>query len=261
MSYSFETIRLEVGRRGVANIVLNRPAKHNALNSTMIDEFTRAVEALAKNQSVRVVLLSAEGASFCAGADLTWMREQFNADRNTRINQALRFSHLLQQLDNLPKLLIGVAQGHAYGGGVGLLCTCDIVLATPAVNFTLSENRLGIIPATIAPFVISRVGLANVRRYSLNGNPISAEEALAIGLVSELHDPQVLDNAVEHQIKLALACAPGAVAAAKGLFRRIATGLSTPTDTVEALADRWESAEAKQGIEAFFEKRKPPWAE
>lgn len=260
MIQSFETIQLEIDERGVAKLVLNRPEKSNALNATMIHELTEAALQLANDASVRIVVLSARGTNFSAGGDLAWMREQFTADRATRISQASKFSTMLQLFDNLPKLVIAVVEGPAFGGGVGLISTCDIVLATPLASFTLSENRLGIIPATITPFLISRIGVANMRRFALNANPITASEALSIGLVSEVHNPQLLDEAVEQQIKLALACAPGAVADAKKLFSKIASGSARLGETVEALADRWESAEGLQGIEAFFEKRKPPWA-
>lgn len=260
MTNSFDTIRLEIDQRGVASLVLNRPDKHNALNAIMIRELTQVAVQLSHDTNVRIVVLSALGKSFCAGADLAWMREQFLADRTARISQASNFSTMLQAFDNLPKLLIAIVEGPAYGGGVGLVSTCDIVLAIPNACFTLSENKLGIIPATIAPFVTRRIGAANMRRFALNASPMPADVALSIGLVSELYEPHLLNEALEKQVGLALSCAPGAVAAAKKLFRRLAAGTAEPGETVEALADRWESSEGKQGIEAFFEQRKPPWA-
>ncbi len=261
MTNVFETINLEIDQRGIARLVLKRPEKNNALNAAMIHELTEAALRLANDTSVRIVVLSAQGTNFSAGGDLAWMREQFTTDRATRISNASKFSTMLQLFDTLPKLTIALVEGPAFGGGVGLISTCDIVLATPLASFTLSENRLGIIPATIAPFVICRIGVANMRRFALNANPILASEALSIGLVSEVHNPQLLSKALEQQIKSTLACAPGAVADAKKLFSKIAAGTARLDETVEALADRWESTEGLQGIEAFFENRKPPWAE
>ncbi len=260
MTQIFETISLATDARGIARLVLNRPAKHNALNAAMISEITEAANALAHDKRVRALVLSANGTSFCAGGDLGWMQAQSAADRAERMAEASHLARMLQLLDELPKLLIGVIEGPAFGGGVGLASVCDIILATPEARFALTETRLGLIPATISPFVIRRIGLANARRFALNANPFNAETAHAIGLVSEIHAAADIGAALERQIGLALACAPGAIADTKRLFRAVASGSLSQTSTVEALADRWESEEARQGIEAFFQQRKPPWA-
>ena len=260
MTSSYETIRLETDARGIARLVLNRPDKHNALNAVMIRELTDAAMQLAHDSGVRAVVLSANGKSFCAGGDLGWMREQFDADRDERIKEATRVATMLQHLDKLPKLLIAIIEGPAYGGGIGLAAVCDIVLAIPETKFALTETRLGLIPATIAPFLIRRVGFANARRFALNANAFDANEAKSIGLVSEIHAPPALAAAVAQQLESALACAPGAIADAKQLFRKITTGAVSQSETIEALAKRWESEEARQGIEAFFQHRRPPWA-
>lgn len=260
MSSDYETIRLETDARGVARLVLNRPDKHNALNAVMIRELTDAAMQLGHDSDVRVVVLSANGKSFCAGGDLGWMQEQFDADPDERIKEATRVATMLQHLDKLPKLLIAIIEGSAFGGGVGLAAVCDIVLATPETKFALTETRLGLIPATIAPFLIRRIDLTNARRFALNANPFDADEAKSIGLVSEIHAPEKLEAALARQLDLALACAPGAIADAKQLFRKIATGAVAQSETIEALAKRWESEEARQGIEAFFQHRRPPWS-
>ena len=261
MNQTYETILLDIDRRGIARLVLNRPDKHNAFNGVMIRELSDAATLLSHNHAVRAVVLSANGKSFCAGGDLAWMRAQFDADRAARIAEASRLANMLRLLDELPKLLIAVIHGQAFGGGVGLASVCDIVLAPPETKFALSETRLGLIPATIAPFVVRRIGPANARRYALNANPFGAEEAKIMGLVSEIHGPAGLDAALEKQLDLALACAPGAIADAKQLFRRAASGTISQAETVEALADRWQAEEARQGVEAFFLSRRPPWAE
>lgn len=260
MTTSYETIRLETDARGVARLVLNRPDKHNALNAVMIGELTDAAMQLGHDSSVRAVVLSANGKSFCAGGDLGWMQEQFDAHGDERIKEATRVATMLQHLDKLPKLVIAIIEGPAYGGGVGLAAVCDIVLAVPEAKFALTETRLGLIPATIAPFLIRRIGLTQARRFALNANPFDADEAKNIGLVSEIHTPDKLEAALARQLDLTLACAPGAIADAKQLFRKIATGAVPQSETIEALAKRWESEEARQGIEAFFQHRRPPWA-
>jgi methylglutaconyl-CoA hydratase len=261
MTKPYETIRLDTDRRGIARLVLNRPEKHNALNAAMIGELTDAATHLAGRPDVRAVVMSASGKSFCAGADLAWMREQFDAERGARLAEAARLALMLQLLDELPKLLIAVIEGPVFGGGVGLASVCDIVLAAPEAKFALTETRLGLIPATIAPFLLRRIGLANARRFALNANPFGADEARVIGLVSEIHEPGGLNAAADRQLGLALACAPGAIADAKRLLRRVAIGAASQLETVEALAGRWESAEARHGVEAFFLHRRPPWAQ
>ena len=260
MTLSFETIRLETDGRGIARLTLNRPEKHNSFNSIMIREIAVAATTLAADAGVRAVVLSAIGKSFCAGGDLAWMQEQFDAGRAARLAEASRLAAMLRLLDELPKLLIAVIEGPAYGGGVGLASVCDIVLAAPRTKFALSETRLGLVPATIAPFVVRRIGLANVRRFALNARPFAAEDALTMGLVSEIHVPHELAAALERQLDLALACAPGAIADAKQVFRRAASGDLNEAAAAEALADRWESTEAREGIAAFFQQRRPPWA-
>jgi methylglutaconyl-CoA hydratase len=260
MIQTYETIHLETDARGIARLVLNRPDKHNALNAAMIREITDAAMRLANDNSVRAVVLSANGRSFCAGGDLVWMKQQFDADHTTRVLEASHLAAMLRCLDELPKLLIAVIEGSAFGGGVGLAAVCDIVLAAPDAKFALTETKLGLIPATIAPVLLRRIGLANIRRFALNACPFGAVEAQSIGLISEIHERQELGAAVERQIDLALACAPGAIADAKQLFRRVAAGAISQSATAEALAARWEADETRQGVEAFFLHRRPPWA-
>ena len=260
MIQTYETIHLETDARGIARLVLNRPDKHNALNAAMIREITDAATRLANDNSVRAVVLSASGRSFCAGGDLVWMKQQFDADHTTRVLEASHLAAMLRCLDELPKLLIAVIEGSAFGGGVGLAAVCDIVLAAPDAKFALTETKLGLIPATIAPVLLRRIGLANIRRFALNACPFGAVEAQSIGLISEIHERQELGAAVERQIDLALACAPGAIADAKQLFRRVAAGAISQSATAEALAARWEADETRQGVDAFFLHRRPPWA-
>ena len=256
---SYETIRLETDPRGVAHLVLNRPEKHNAINGAMIRELTDAAKRLSIDPKTRAVVLSSSANTFCAGGDLSWMREQFAATRAARIAEAGKLDAMLRLIDELPKLVIAIVQGPAYGGAVGLLSVCDIVLAATEAKFALTETRLGLVPATIAPFLVARIGHGNARRFALNAGPFNAEEGRAIGLVSEVHALHDLAPAMERHLDLAFAAAPGAIAASKQLLRNVAEGAISHSEAVAALADRWESEEARRGIEAFFARTRPPW--
>jgi len=257
---NYESILLTIDPAGIAHLVLNRPEKHNAINAAMIRELSDAAKQLAGDQNIRAVVLSSSGNSFCAGGDLAWMRQQAGASRAARIAEATSLGVMLRLIDELPKLVIAVVQGPAFGGGVGLVSVCDIVLAARDATFALIETKLGLIPATIAPFLVARIGHGNTRRFALNANPFNAQEARAIGLVSEIHDLHDLAVALDRQLDLARAAAPSAVAAAKQLLRNVAQGTISHSETVDALADRWESEEARLGIETFFSRTRPPWA-
>lgn len=258
----FSTLLLETDARGVATLTLNRPERHNALDGTMISELRQATDLLAADASVRVVVLTGAGASFCAGGDLDWMRQQMVADRNERMAKAHLLAGTLGALNTLPKPLIGKAQGAAYGGGVGLLCVCDVALAVDGARFGLTETRLGLIPATIGPYVVARLGEAMARRVFMSARIFDAAEAMALGIVARTVAPGQLDAAVEAEVLPYLLAAPDAVAAAKALARRLGPRIDAAVieASVTALADAWETEEAREGLAAFFEKRKPGWA-
>lgn len=258
---SFETITLEIDTRGVATLTLNRAEKHNALSSLMLSEIHRAVDELAADSSVRVVVLAASGRSFCAGGDLAWMREQFDADRAQRMVEARKLAHMLQALNTLPKPLIGKVQGPAYGGGIGMMSVCDVVLATEHAKFALTETKLGLIPATISPYVLARMGEGRARRVFMSARVFDVVEAETLGLVSKVVREELLDEAIEAELKPYLRVSPEAVAAAKSLARSLGPRIDDAVieDTVNRLADCWESPAALEGITAFFEKRKPNW--
>lgn len=258
----YETIRLEQDARGVARLTLNRPESHNALDAAMIKELTAAAAELAADASVRVVVLAGEGKSFCAGGDLGWMREQTREDRAGRMAASSEFAHIFRTLDSLPKPLIARVQGAAYGGGIGLMCVSDLVVASATARFALAEVRLGLIPATIGPYVIRRIGEGAARRLMLNGSTIDADLARALGLVSVIATEDGLDAAVEAEVGEFLKCAPGAAQDAKALCRHLAanSGLDHTIWTAERLADRWETKEAREGLDSFFMREPPPWA-
>ena len=258
----FETLKLTTDARGVATLMLNRPEKHNTLSARMIAELTQAAALLGGDPAVRVVVLAATGPSFCAGGDLTWMKAQIEGDAESRRAGAMALAGMLAALDTLPKPLIGRVQGAAYGGGIGMMAVCDSCIGVEGAKFGLTETRLGLIPATISPYVVARIGGAAARRHFLSARLFDTTEAQRIGLLAQVVPAADLDAATEAEVAPFLACAPGAVASAKALVAR----LVPPPDraTVEAtaalLVDRWESPEAAEGIAAFLEKRRPSWA-
>ncbi len=259
---SFETVLIERDPRGVATLTLNRAEKHNALNARMIADLTAAASELATDSAVRAVVLTGAGTSFCAGGDLAWMRTQTTATRARRIAEATRLALMLKALNELPKPLIGRVQGQAFGGGMGLMSVCDVTIAVTGPRFGFTEARLGLIPATISPYVVARMGFAHAREVFASARNFDAHEAVRLGLASRAVAPEDLDAAVEAEIAPCLSAAPGAAAASKALLFRLARPIDDATIemTAAALADQWETEEAAQGIAAFFDKRPAPWA-
>ncbi len=257
----YETITLETDARGVARLTLNRAEKHNAMNSAMLDDLTRAAQVLAEDDSVRVVVLTGAGASFCAGGDLGWMQQQMAADAEGRRAEASKLARALGLLNALPKPLIGRVQGQAFGGGLGLMAVCDVAVGARGAKFGFTETRLGLIPATIGPYVLARMGEAMARRVFMSARLFDAEEAVRLGLLAYATAPDDLDAAIEAEVKPYLACAPGAVAAAKALALTLGGGISDQavTHSIDQLVARWEGDEASEGIEAFFARRKAAW--
>lgn len=258
-----ETLDLNVDARGVAWLRLNRPDVHNAMDAVMIAELTQAAARLGRDPAVRIVVLTGTGRSFCAGGDLAWMKEQMAADGPTRARQARALAEMLGALDTMPKPLIGRIQGQAFGGGVGLMSVCDVAIGVEGAKFGLTEVRLGLIPATIGPYVVARMGAAKARRVFFSGRLFGAEEAVSLGLLARVVSDSDLDAAVEAEIAPYLAAAPGAVAAGKALVADLAGGASDAqlTATIDALVKRWASSEAEEGIAAFFDKRRAAWVE
>ena len=258
----FETITIERDGRGVATLWLDRAEKHNAMSAQMIAELTQAAGELGADASVRAVVLAAKGKTFCAGGDLGWMRDQFDADPETRAKEARKLAHMLQALNTLPKPLIGRIQGNAFGGGVGMASVCDVAIGADHVLMALTETRLGLIPATIGPYVCARMGEGRARRVFMSGRRFGAEEAVTLDLLARAVPEAELDTAVEAEVEPYLSCAPEAVARAKALLRgfgpRIDQGVID--HSVGELIACWEGEEAREGIGAFFDKRKAPWA-
>ncbi|MBM2322385.1 MULTISPECIES: crotonase/enoyl-CoA hydratase family protein [Marivita] len=254
-------IRVETDARGVMTLTLARVDKHNALSAQMMTELEEAARRLASDPSVRVVVLAAEGKTFCAGGDLAWMREQFDMDADTRRVESRRIATVLGALYDLPQPLIGRVQGNALGGGVGLVSVCDVAIGVTGAKFGFTETRLGLIPANIGPYVLARMGGTRASEVFMSARVFGAEEAVRLNLLSRTVDPDGLDAAIEAEVLPYLSCAPGAVAEAKALMRDLA-GRVTPEQVdlaIDALARRWQSDEAREGVGAFFDKRGPSW--
>ncbi len=257
----FETLTLEVDARGVATLTLNRPEKHNAMSAQMLTELTQVAGQMAGDEAVRVVVLTGAGNSFCAGGDLAWMQAQRDMAPDARGAEARKLATMLGALNALPKPLVGALQGNAFGGGVGLACVCDVAVAVETAKFGFTETRLGLIPATIGPYVLARMGEGRARRVFMSSRIFGADEAVGLGLIARAVPADKMADAVEAEVTPYLSCAPGAVAAAKQLARDLGPGIDDAVinRTIAALAARWDTDEAAEGISAFFEKRAPGW--
>lgn len=257
-----DVLMIETDARGVATVTMNMPERHNALSAEMMDALIRAAADLGANPAVRAVILTGAGKSFCAGGDLAWMQRQIAAGPDQRDAAARKLATMLQALNTMPRPLIGRVQGQAFGGGLGLMSVCDVAVGADHAKFGFTETRLGLIPATIGPYVVARMGEAMARRVFMSARIFDATEAVSLGLLARAVPATGLDDAVEAEIAPYLACAPGAVAAAKALIRDLGARIDREVidHSVHALTDRWESPEAAEGIDAHFAGRKPGWA-
>jgi len=255
---------LQIERTGkVATVRLNRPDKHNAFDEQLIAELTRAFRDLAGDAAARVVVLAANGQSFSAGADLEWMKRMSALDRAENERDSLLLADLMAAIDRCPKPVIGLIEGPAFGGGVGLVACCDIAIATTKASFCLSETRLGLIPAVISPYVAAAIGPRACRRYFLTAEKFDAATAERLGLVHRVVAPDGLAEARDEIIGHLLKGGPAAQAAAKDLIQRVSYAKideALRRDTAWRIADARASDEGKEGVAAFLEKRKPNWS-
>ena len=259
---NFDTLHIDTDDRGVSTLMLNRSDKHNALNAQMIAELSAAVAHVSADKSVRVVVLTGgNGTSFCAGADLNWMREQMDVTREERMSEARALARLLYDMNTMPKPLIGRIHGNAFGGGIGMMSVCDVAIGIEGAKFGLTETRLGLIPATISPYVLARMGEARARRVFMSARLFEAGEAKELGLLSRVVLAEALDTAIEREVVPYLTASPAAVASSKALARSMGPVIDEAVieQTVSRLADTWETPDAREGIAAFFERRKPNW--
>jgi methylglutaconyl-CoA hydratase len=258
---SYETLRVSRDERGVVALTLNRPEKRNAMTAAMIAELTDFAAKANADDTIRAIVLSGNGPLFCAGGDLSWMMAQIEADRETRMREARKLAHMLRALNELRAPLIGKIHGAAFGGGIGLACVCDVAIASDETKFGFTETKLGIIPATIAPYVLARMGEGSARLVFMSARIFQSEEARHLGLIKAAVAASELDAAVEFEIAPYLNVAPKAVGRAKALARGLGHKIdhSVIEASIHQLADAWETDEAKEGISAFLEKRQPWW--
>ena len=254
---------ISLTRRGaVAQLALNRPSVHNAFDAGLIDSLQAALEQLNDDPDVRVVVLTGNGSTFSAGADLNWMLGMARATELENRRDSLRLAKLMHTLAFLSKPTIAKVNGSSYGGGVGLVACCDIAIGTPEARFGLTESKLGLLPAVISPYVIAAIGARQARRWFATAEIFDAAEALRIGLLHQVVASDQLDAAVQRQIDLLMKAGPMASATAKALVRRVAAaGGSAAADdaNAELIASLRVSPEGQEGISAFLDKRKPAW--
>ncbi len=255
---------VEIDSRGVATLTLNRPDRHNAFDDELVAELTEALSELGQRREIRIVVLGSVGRSFCSGADLDWMRRIVAYGEEANIADAKALANMLHTLDRLKKPTVGVVQGAAYGGGVGLIACCDTVIASDRATFCLSEVKLGLTPATVSPYVVNAIGPRQARRYFTTAEVFSAKRAMEIGLVHEVVPGVALAETRDCLIDALLRCAPGAQAAAKALVflcehRAVDTELGH--ETARRIAASRCSREGQEGMSAFLGKRRPAWRE
>jgi methylglutaconyl-CoA hydratase len=245
----------------VATVILARPDAHNALNADLIDELKRCFEELAEDQETRVVVLAGEGRSFCAGADIGYMRETAGLSYEENLEDARRLAMMYWTIDECPKPVVAKVQGVAMGGGAGLLSVADVVVADSEARFAFSEIKLGIAPATISPFVVRKIGVSHARSLFLTGERFGAERAREIGLTHEVVSSDGLDAAVDKKVGQLLQGGPVAQATLKGLLRRLETTepMEAPGLTARVISELRTGEEGQEGLAAFIEKRDPRW--
>lgn len=259
---SWTALDLERRGNGLAVLTMNRPAVFNAFDETLIAELDAAFALLGGDASVRAIVLAGSGKHFSAGADLQWMQRAAAASQDDNLADARRFSAMLARIAEVPKPTIARVQGAALGGGVGLVCACDMAVASDAASFSVSEARMGILPAVIGPHLVNAVGLREARRLALTATRIGADEALRLGLVQRAVPAEGLDTAVDALAADLLACGPQAQAEIKQLYARLAPGPVTAEVrelTAQTIARVRTTSEAREGFAAFLAKRKPNW--
>ena len=254
-------IRIATQNR-VATIVLSRPDVRNAFNDEVIAELSQAFVQLGETPEVRAIVLMAEGPAFCAGADLNWMRRMADYTRDENIEDAGKLAFMLRAIYECPKPTIARVQGDVYAGGMGLVAACDMAVSVDTANYCLSEVKLGLIPATISPYVIRAMGARAAHRYFLTAERFNAAEALRIGFVHEVVPADQLDAKVGELVNALVSASPNAVRECKKLVQDVAERDITRLlidHTVEGIADIRASDEGKEGVQSFLQKRKPAW--
>jgi methylglutaconyl-CoA hydratase len=258
-----QSLQLETDH-GCTTVWLNRPERHNAFHEGVIAELSQCFERLSADPAVRMIVLAGRGRSFCAGADLGWMQRQALADYDTNIADARRLALMLRTIAQSPKPTLARVHGAALGGGLGLVSACDMAIASTQASFGTTEVRLGLTPSTISPYVLAAIGERAARRYFLTGERFDAREALRIGLIHELAEPEALDTQLSKILDALRQSGPQAQAHCKELMALLRGRDSNEPlvleQTARSIADVRSGDEAREGIAAFLAKRKPNWS-
>jgi methylglutaconyl-CoA hydratase len=259
---NYETIGV-MKDKNVVTVTLNRPEVHNAMNETLMKELTTCFKKLDKEDNIRIVILTGNGKSFCAGADLNWMKNMANYSMEENIADSRLLLDLFEAIYKCSKPVIGRINGHAFGGGLGLLAACDINVAIPDLKFAFSEVKLGIIPSVISAFIGKRIGVANMRRLFITGERFDSEYAKKIGLIDDIVSEDEFDSKIDDYVEQLQSSGPIAIKEVKNLVDRY-----TEMDlekykmfTVDKISELRVSKEGQEGINAFLEKRKPRWSD
>jgi methylglutaconyl-CoA hydratase len=258
-----ETLQVDTTPAGIALVWLNRPDVRNAFNETMIAELAAAFRALDADAAVRAIVLAGHGKAFCAGADLNWMKKMAGYSYEQNHEDALALANMLHTIHTVKKPTIARVHGPAFAGGMGLVAACDVAVAAHGAEFCLSEVKLGLVPATISPYVIAAMGERAAYRYMLTAEVFPAAEAYRIGFVQEIAQDHELDGVVNQLLGHVVSGSPAAHASTKDLIRAVAgrrLGPELIEDTAKRIAAARASDEGKEGIRSFLEKRKPAWA-
>ena len=257
-----EPVLTEIDDRGVASLILNRPEVHNAFDDVLIGRLSEALEKLSSDERVRVVKVLGRGKSFSAGADLNWMRRMAEYSPEENYEDASKVARMFQLLADFPRPTLAIVHGNAFGGGIGLIACCDIALAGAGAQFSLSEVKLGLIPATISPFVIDAIGTRQARRLFLSAERFNADAAMRFGLIHEVYPAELLDDCVESFITQLLGNGPQAMIASKELVSAVAhrpIDESVLADVAKRIARQRACEEGREGVAAFLGKRPPAW--
>jgi len=259
---SFTTVKYEKHNR-IARVTFCRPEIHNAFNAVLISEMQQVFDEIKSDDTIRVVVLTGAGKSFCAGADLNWMRSVINQSYEQNLSESLALAELFYSMYTCPRPVIGRINGAAIGGGTGFVAVCDIAIAARSAVFSFSEVKIGVVPACIGPYVIKKIGEGRTRELFITGERMTADRAYAVGLVNTVVDDDRLDAEVEKLTRSVLSSGPQAVAMAKKLVSEVPA--MTPDEfkpyTAEMIARLRISEEGQEGMDAFLNKRKPRWVE
>lgn len=262
---SFNTLKLTVDNKGLATVTMNRPEVHNAFNAEMIAELTQCYNQLNADKSVRTILLQAAGKSFSAGADINWMKGMVNATQEENKKDSEQLAELLRTINFCSKTTLAKVNGLAFGGGVGLICCCDIAIAENTAKFGLTEAKLGLVAAVISPYVIDAIGMRKARRFLQTAEVFDAEQAHKMGILSECVVSDSLDSKVEEIIKSLSDTGPNAKEISKKLVMSV-VGRTLPQQqkideyTTQVIAAVRVSDEGQKGLKAFLDKQQPDWS-